>query len=613
MHDILTPEDPFDKDELYRGYGQVNSFNFVKIYSTDQTQSIYIIVLIIDSYLYYSMDKTNFEIMGAIVKSNEFNFFPSCFRILNTEYNSSQGLTITILCSQPANQIFVTIKQTELDKIFKQANQQNLNRIMVYASQIRKTIPYFILEAMSNNKHQFYLNQSVFFLIKPEDKINFKDQQSGFMIYRQFETPTHLNYYFTYSSLLAAHEPQLNAFKEINWICFRVVPMPETYESLNFLLILAGIHQENTLIIKYISLAINKVGGYTKFNQSQDLWKFLTFVNINLDLSGVDFCKFFNDGKNDKNPTQKYLLFLSNGEVILEYKVEIQKSYYSASPHSDHQNNENILNEVGKTFSKTLKDKDIEQKKIVYEITIKKNIKYGAKGICSRGGQKKLHFYSNYLFFVCIFDSQGSVETSIAIFEQTQSSGEMGKIDIGFYQRNPIDLIHHPVSSLEQNLNVIFDFDFNKNGIFYFTSTPHLIDMYQLNMANSVEFEDVSEIQEQRLVNFQLQVANIFQEKSVSIEYFRVKKAIDIGNMQVWMGNNKPFVYVMVLYFLVVVWMILTKNMIKNQFESLKENDMKNKDKGQRQKEQLDLFELRDQRGSIHERTNSINRYSLLA
>ena len=99
------------------------------------------------------------------------------------------------------------------------------------------------------------------------------------------------------------------------------------------------------------------------------------------------------------------------------------------------------FNEGGETEEKEMK------------LKMSKSFEYGAVGVCSIGGNTRLYYRFNYVFFMCNFDSYGMSETSITVFDRNDEKLTK-KAKNGFKYRNPSDLIHHKISSKEEDLNL---------------------------------------------------------------------------------------------------------------------------------------------------------------
>ena len=93
---------------------------------------------------------------------------------------------------------------------------------------------------------------------------------------------------------------------------------------------MVGIHEKTKLIIKYVDLEISKVGGSCSNNYLQNLWKFREFVEEDLVIENINFGrieseKFIYPDADKKESQEKFYLFITNGEIILEYEIEIDR------------------------------------------------------------------------------------------------------------------------------------------------------------------------------------------------------------------------------------------------------------------------------------------------
>ena len=110
----------------------------------------------------------------------------------------------------------------------------------------------------------------------------------------------------------------------IRWICFRVRKTEETFGFHRFSLILVGIFEEKTLIVKLIDIEISKVGGSSGTNYKNNFWKFKGFIKFSVSIQGVNFGRIEVDRNQSYDPEdQRYFLFITNGETILEYKLSL--------------------------------------------------------------------------------------------------------------------------------------------------------------------------------------------------------------------------------------------------------------------------------------------------
>lgn len=89
-----------------------------------------------------------------------------------------------------------------------------------------------------------------------------------------------------------------------------------------------------------------------------------------------------------------------------------------------------------------------------------------------------------------------------------------------------------------------------------------MINMYKIDGNNSIEFEDVSESQKRTVVNFKLEVNNLFQKKTFELDFVRRIYIVDIVKIYDFFKKNKPFFWVIVIYIAILSWLFLTKQIL---------------------------------------------------
>ena len=66
-------------------------------------KSMHIMLFISDQRIFFTFDKDRFEVIGTVYYLDYFsNKFESCFKILSARYKAKAGITLKLLCSQPA-------------------------------------------------------------------------------------------------------------------------------------------------------------------------------------------------------------------------------------------------------------------------------------------------------------------------------------------------------------------------------------------------------------------------------------------------------------------------------------------------------------------------------
>lgn len=539
MYEMQKSED-FPNVE-YRGYGQVTCFKFVAIYDGAGKFVTPLLLILAEEKLYFSLGRINFSVVGSISPHEKSNHYPSCFKILEANCKPIAGLEIKLLCSQPAKQLSLLVSSSKLEnlKSFTQMNQKSTldKHVNLKATQITKSIPNFVYEILMHKQHPFLLTKNLFFVLKQSKGFRGKiksqwdsEQKTIFSIYRISEQPSEIKYIFIYSSLLAKEEDvKLAKFQNVQWICFRVIPQSSTFSTFRNGLLLAGIYNESKVVVKYIEIEIPKIGGQGSSKLSQKIWKLKASISDTLSIKNVNFGRI----ELDSNKSQDdYLLFIANGEVVLEYEIHLKITGQGTS-----------------------------EKK--YNLILKRSYRYLAVGICSLGGNISLYYKSNYLFFVCNLDKFSGKETSISVFDRSDFFiRQKEKKKNGFTERNPSDTIQNQISQDAESLNLKFDFQFQENSIFYFTSAQNMINMYKIDGNNSIEFEDVSESQKRTVVNFKLEVNNLFQKKTFELDFVRRIYIVDIVKIYDFFKKNKPFFWVIVIYIAILSWLFLTKQIL---------------------------------------------------
>jgi hypothetical protein len=355
------------------------------------------------------------------------------------------------------------------------------------------SLPQFLVDAISSGINQNYFLSNIFFLLRTVNG------QSTFEIFRRKENSETVNLLLLFSIDQAPNiELSSSSAGSTVWICFRIILMPTTGDTLNFDLIIVGVAGGRNLRILLVKLEIPKSKTKVSNDFQINLWKTVHESNSQLEITGVQIGRIENMtfGKLDGN----FLLFLTNGESILEYKLKLVSL--------DQQEASSIS--LKKTSLSSTETSPSLGEKISRKIQITANIKYNAIGVCTSGGTIKLYYRSDYLLFLCNMDKFGNMESAVSIFRRSLALHPKLP-DSNFFEANPISIIQQHISIAFKDFDLKLSPNFELDKRVYISSPTALIEMFKIDGDEKIAFEDVSAKQKRRVVNFKIQIENLFE------------------------------------------------------------------------------------------------------
>ena len=107
-------------------------------------------------------------------------------------------------------------------------------------------------------------------------------------------------------------------------------------------------------------------------------------------------------------------------------------------------------------------------------------------------------------------DKYGNMESAVSIFRRSLALHPKLP-DSNFFEANPISIIQQRISIAFKDFDLKLSPNFELDKRVYISSPTALIEMFKIDGDEKIVFEDVSAKQKRRVVNFKIQIENLFE------------------------------------------------------------------------------------------------------